>query len=76
MADQVYTHEGRDTGLHPGAGQEDEEQPRAVKEDKESEANEAHYSVCLLGYKLGDDDEEHVVAVDANQAHGNCCKVV
>ena len=76
MADKLDTHEGRDTGLHPRPSQEHEEQPRAVKEDKVDEADEAHYCVALLGDKLGDDDEEHVVAVDAEETHGDGSKVV
>ena len=76
MTDEVDTHEGRDTGLKPGAGQEDEEQPRAVKEDKEGEADEAHHCVALLGDELWDDDQEHVVAVNTDKSHGNSCEVV
>ena len=76
MTDEVDTHVRRDTGLKPSAGQEDEEQPRAVKEDKEGEADEAHHCVALLGDELWDDDQEHVVTVYADKSHGNSCEVV
>ena len=76
MAHEVDTHEGRDTALEPSAGQENEEQPCAVKEDKESEADEAHHGVALLGDELWNDDQEHVVAVNSDEAHGNGSEVV
>ena len=76
MTDEVDTHEWRDTGLEPGAGQEDEEQPRAIKEDKEGEADESHHCVALLRDEFWDDDQEHVVAVNADESDRNSCEVV
>ena len=76
VTDDVRAHEGRDAGLHAGAGQEDEEHSRAVEQDEHDEADQPQHLVALLGHELGDENEEHVVAVDGDEAGGDARQVV
>ena len=76
MADNINSHEGRNTGLHSSSGEEHEEHSGAVKEDKENQNHETHHRVTLLQNELVDDDQEHVVAVDAEKAYRDGGQVV